>query len=61
MKVIGTDNFCRDDVSDFLVKAELTEEEADSMVTELNSKSGDMGPTYYKAVEDGYRLYIWEP
>jgi hypothetical protein len=61
MKVIGTDNFCRDEVDEFLVADGLTEEEADNMVIELNSKEGKYRPTYYRAVEDAYKLYIWEP
>ena len=63
MKIIGTDNFDRETVDDFLVCENLTEQRATFIVRALNIVycKGDHSPTYYKAVDDEYKLRSFEP
>jgi hypothetical protein len=61
MKVIGTDNFSRDSVSDFLVCTNVCEFYGEMIVNMLNKNNGDNGPTFYRLVPDDHVLYEWEP
>lgn len=62
MKVIGKDMFCRDHISDILIKNNLTKEEANKLVAEMEIKdNGPFASRSYYAVEDDYELYEWEP
>lgn len=56
-KVILTDNYDRETVSDKLIKDNLTQEEAETLATEMNAGVWEDGPDYYKAVEDSYELW----
>ena len=63
MKIIGADNFDRDNVDDFLVCENLTEQRATFIVRALNIVycKSDHSPTYYKAVDDNYKLKEFVP
>ena len=61
MKIIGTDNFSRDHVSDFLVCSNVNEYYGKLIVDRLNEINGDTGPRYFQLVPDDYVLYVWEP
>lgn len=63
MKIIGADNFDRDNVDDFLVCENLTEQRATFIVRALNIVycKSDHSPTYYKAVDDNYKLRSFTP
>lgn len=59
-KVIGVDNYARENVSDVLVAGAwgMTKEDAETVATLLN-KYGER--TYFKAVPNNYQLYRFEP
>jgi hypothetical protein len=62
MKVIGVDNFGRDNVSDKLICGGLNKYYANLIATLLNENGKDPHtPYFYKAVEDDYELYKWKP
>jgi len=62
MKIIKTDNFDRDYVSDKLVCENVNQYYGKHIVDFLNNKfSGDNSSDFYKLVEDGQELYVWEP
>ena len=61
MKVIGKSNFDLETLSDFLVCDSATEYYAKRIAAFLNAQGGDYSQTFFKAVEDGYELYRWEP
>lgn len=60
-KVIALDNYGDESVSDKLIIDNLTEEEAQTKAKELNENNVDVGLWFYKAVEDSYVLYTFEP
>ena len=60
MKVIISDNYGRDYVSDRLYRQNLTESEAREMAVDRNREDID-GPEYYEAVEDDYELFEFKP
>lgn len=61
MKIIGTDNFNRDNISEFILEEDLTEEEAKKKCEELNSKERVDSQTFYVVKPDDYDIYKWEP
>ena len=63
MKIIGIDNFDRETVDDILICHDLTEQRATFIVRALNIVycKGENSPTYYKAVEDDYKLRSFVP
>jgi hypothetical protein len=63
MKIIGVDNFDRDDRDEILVAENVPNHFVQDIVEMLNKKycNSDYSPYFYKAVEDSHKLYIWEP
>jgi len=62
MKVIGTSNFDKDNVSDILIREDVDRELADDICGVENIESGGKYATYFfKVVPDDYVLYKWEP
>lgn len=61
MKVICVDNFNRDWMPDQLIKENLTPIEAEALAKKKNRKEGKYTDIYYRAVEDDYELYEFEP
>ncbi len=61
MKVIASDNFNRDNVSDFLVCGNVCEYYGNLIVKFLNDREGEYSPYFYSLVSDDHELYIWEP
>jgi hypothetical protein len=62
MKIIIVDNFDRESSSDTLVAENINKYWGEKVVDFLNNKfSGDDSPSYFKLVEDGHKLYIFEP
>lgn len=59
MKIIGTDNYCRDEVSDVLVCENITIGYATEIVNYLNRDENNS--RFYKLVENEHKLYEWEP
>ena len=58
MKIICTDNFDRETISDKLVCENVNEYYGNLIVDFLNDKlSGDHSDDFYKLVEDGHKLY----
>lgn len=65
MKIIGTDNLAREDVSDILWTDGLpnTAESkhcAEIVCERLNRGLGGRAGTYYKVVSDNYKLYEFD-
>lgn len=61
MKIIRTDNFDRETVSDKLIATTDNSYYASLIARLLNEKQGVYRQHYYKAVEDDYQLYEYEP
>lgn len=62
MKIIKTDNFARETISDCLIAEKVPAFYADKIVEDLNKRfSGNSSPDYFKAVEDNYKLYYFDP
>jgi len=59
MKIIGTDNYDRDYISDKLIAENVSEFWAKRIVEFMNEKYCD--DTFYKVVEDDQELFIYEP
>lgn len=57
MKVIGFSNFGDESVADYLVKDNLTEEEAQKLCEEEQKKAGSNSHYWYKVVPDDHRLW----
>lgn len=58
MKIIKTDNFQRDEMSDSLVAETLSPYYAKIIVKLLNKKlSGNESQSYFREVKDDYELY----
>lgn len=62
MKVVCVDNFARETVSDKLICENVNPFYAKWIAELLNDKfSGDESSRFYKAVNDDYKLYEFEP
>ena len=62
MKIIEIDNFNRENVSDTLIATEVSSYWAPIIVNMLNDKfSGTDSDMFFKAVDDNYKLYVFEP
>lgn len=63
MKIICKDNFDRDSISDRLVCSEIKSHVyADFIADALNKRfGGESSPEYFKAVQDDYKLYVYNP
>jgi hypothetical protein len=59
MKIIGVDNYARENVDDILVAENVSEYYAKLIVKKLNI-GGDES-RFYKAVNDDYVLYEYDP
>jgi hypothetical protein len=60
MKVIISDNFCRDYISDRPYRQNLTEKEAKDMAIDKNREDPE-GAEYYRAVPDNHELFECKP
>ena len=61
MKIIATDNFGRESVSDFQVCSEIDEHHGTLFVEFLNKRQGQNGPHFYRLVPDDHVLWVFEP
>ena len=62
MKIIGVDNFDRENHSDVLVAESLNEYYVKEIVKFLNDKyDSEYAPYYFRAVSDNYKLYEFKP
>ena len=63
MKIIGIDNFDLEQIDDILICKDLTEQRATWIVRALNIVycKSEHSSTYYKAVEDDYKLRSFVP
>lgn len=63
MKIVRSDNFSREMISDVLVCGGITEERyGTTMVEALNAAySDDDADVYFKLVKDEYELYEFKP
>ena len=61
MKIIRTDNFNRDHVSDGLIAENVNEFFAKLIVKLLNKYTGMNSQDYFKAVPDDHKLYVCGP
>lgn len=64
MKIIGVDNFGRDNVSEVLVADNISNMHyANCMADALNAEfcADALSSTFYKVVPDTHKLYKWEP
>lgn len=57
MKIVGTDNYNRDSIADFLVAENVDKYLGVQIVQYLNRNTSD---TYFSLVEDNYKLYVPE-
>ena len=57
MKIIGVDNYARDEVSDVLVCENINESYGTEIVDFLNRHENN--PRFYKLEDDDYKLYIF--
>lgn len=60
MKIILTDNFNRDCISDKLIAENVIPHYAYLIVNKLNHDLHSDSPYFYKAVENEYKLYKYE-
>lgn len=61
MKIICVNNFAREDISDELICENVNKYYAEDIVNFLNKKfSGESAPDFFKAVDDNYKLYVYE-
>lgn len=60
MKIIAVDNYARENVSDTLVAENVNSYYAPVIAKYLNDDPRHED-SFYKAVEDDYTLYTWEP
>ena len=61
MKIIITDNYDRENVSEAICCENVDRRHGELIVRLLNDSFGVNDPNYYKLVEDSYKLYVWEP
>lgn len=63
MKIINTDNYDRDNHSDILIAENITSVTFAKFIADsLNQKyGGENSSNFFKAVEDDYKLYTFEP
>ena len=62
MKIIGISNFDLETVNDVIVAENVQPFYVDTIVDALNKKLCSEHATYfYKAVEDDYKLHVFEP
>ena len=62
MKIIAIDNFDRETVSDVLVAESLFEFMGGLITAYLNDAcSGSTAPSFYRLVDDDYKLYVFSP
>ncbi len=62
MKIIKVDNFDRESISDVLIATNVSDYYADVIVEMLNKILGGIhSSAFYRAVEDGYKLYEFAP
>lgn len=61
VKIIATDNYARETVSDVLVASDVAESYAQELVGCLNAKSGPDGSKFFKIVPLDYKLFVYEP
>ena len=62
MKIILVDNFDREMTSDTLIAENVEKHYGERIVEFLNNKfSGSTSPDYFRLVDDGHKLYIFEP
>lgn len=62
MKIVCTDNFARDSISDSLVAENVSEFYAETIVAALNQKfGGEHSQDYFVVRPDDYEPYRFEP
>ena len=61
MKVVGIDNFDRDEVPDFLVCENVSEHYGKLIVDMLNADGSHTSPKFFVLRQDDYKLKEWEP
>jgi len=62
MKIIVEDNFNRDYISDYVYIEHISQlTRAVNTAKALNAKEHDSSPSFFRAVEDDYKLNIFEP
>ena len=61
MKIIATDNYDRDYISDELIAFNLSKKEAKRKADKMNKKTGEHSPIFYRIVPNDYKLHIFEP
>lgn len=60
MKIIGIDNFGREDVSEFF--ADTLDNLSDTQMQNwCDAHNSNHSSVFFKLVEDNYQLFIWEP
>jgi hypothetical protein len=60
MKVVATDNFNRDHISDVLVAENIDVLSARELAEKLNATMGPNGDWFHRVVPDFHKLYKWE-
>lgn len=61
MKIISVDNFGRDNISDILIAENVNEYYAKLIIEKLNSNDNEHSYNFYRAVNDDYSLYVFDP
>ena len=62
VKIVQTDNFNRDDVSDTLVAENVPPYYAEKIVKFLNDTlGGERSSAYFQVKPDEYKLYVFDP
>jgi len=62
MKIIGTDNFGRDEVNETIMAENVPECYAESICNFVNEKySGVAATRFYVVQPDDYQPFVWEP
>ncbi len=61
MKIMGMDNFGRENVSEFFPSNAPTMVSTNDMQNWCDARNSDHSSFFFKLVEDDYELFIWRP
>ena len=61
MKIICEDNYGRETVNDILIAENVKKHYAIKIAEFLNRDTHELGPYFYRAVDNEYKLHKWEP
>lgn len=60
-KIILTDSFARETISDILIAENVNPAYAQDIVNDLNRYKSPHNPQWFRLVDDDYKLYVYNP